>query len=271
MSDTASPVIMTCFARSGGTLLNQCLSALPNTMIFSEISPFRSREGVPHLKSQASDWYDIQLRSSTFRECIQELITIAGRTGKYLILRDWPVRCFEGSGKSGDPSPPNRLVLPEYLPPGLSVKSFAFLRDAYDVYLSRKWGLGFPKRYLKYVEAVQDASIPIFLYEDFCRKPGPTLQRICDSTGLQYDPVFLETFESETKVTGDISLGAQSRGRQITGITVLQRRFPLPQRIHELAFNPALREANRRMGYPTGYFQRPIAWPWQAQASSISG
>lgn len=271
MKQTESIVIMTCFARSGGTLLNQCLATLPGTLMFSEVSPLRPKQGVPQLKQQALEWYNLSLSGTSFTECVSELAEEAAQRGKTLVLRDWPLRCFEGRNES-DTDTPDRLVIGDYLPDDLTPCFFAFMRDAYDVYLSRRWGKGFPHRYLNYVQAIGESGMPFFRYEDFCHDPEKTLKAICAETGLTFTSAALTNFSEQTQVTGDVSLGNESRGQRAgQRITEFPRRLPLPDRVVEMITSSALREANRQFGYSPTYFSRAIAWPWAHEEDSTRG
>jgi hypothetical protein len=269
MSEPSPIVVMTCFARSGGTLLNQCLSALPDTMMFSEVSPLRPGGGVPHLHHQASEWYGITLKETSFTDCLRELHAIATGRQQHLIIRDWPLRCFEGTSP-GKSETPGKLVLPDFMPSGIPLRPFAFVRDAFDVFLSRAWGRGFPRRYRRYVSALLDAAMPRFTFEAFCQDPQTVMRGICEVTGLPFDPSFEEEFRRETRVTGDISLGSRSRGQRAKGIIELPRRLPSRRRLGELLFSRELREANRMLGYSPSYFSRPLMLPGR-RYSSTSG
>lgn len=260
---------MTCYARSGGTLLNQCLLAIPGHMILSEISPLRHHEGVPHLRQQAADWYGIVLQETSFTDCIRELHEHAVARNQQLILRDWPLRCFEGVGPES-PDAPGKLVLKDHLPPEIPIKSFAFVRDTYDVFLSRPWGKGFLSRYLSYVKCLLQSEMPRFHYEEFCKKPKTVFKEICDYTGIVYNPDFVKAFNQQKNVTGDISLGHLSRGQQCDEISVLPRRIPTLTQLKEMTGTSALREANHLLGYSTHYFSKNISWPWRRNPTSPS-
>ena len=75
-----SIIVMICFARSGGTILNQCLGSLPGVVIMSEVNPLgggkgKGAESYRTIKSQAKNWYGIDLISDedNFVECAIEL------------------------------------------------------------------------------------------------------------------------------------------------------------------------------------------------------
>jgi hypothetical protein len=233
-------------------------------MVFSEISPLRKENGVPALYQQAKEWYGITLTEKDFTGCIRELHQQAHQQQKQLILRDWPLRCFEKASPDS-PEPPGKLILPDYMPPEIPFNSFAFIRDTYDVFLSRPWGTGFLGRYLRYANSLIDSGMPCFRYEDFCREPENVMRAICDSIGLQFNADFVNGFSNQHKVTGDVSLGTLSRGQGTGGAIVsMPRRLPTIQQLIQVSTSKELRAANRLFGYPTRYFSRPIAWPWKS-------
>ena len=81
-----SVILMICFARSGGTILNRCLGSLPNVVMMSEVNPLGGGVGVGGNKNsfttvaeQAKHWYQLELESKTFAENIIELEKICER------------------------------------------------------------------------------------------------------------------------------------------------------------------------------------------------
>ncbi len=71
--------VMLCYARSGGTVLNQCLGSLPDTVVISEVNPLGGGSGARDQKpsrtvrEQALNWYGIELRTENFADCVVEL------------------------------------------------------------------------------------------------------------------------------------------------------------------------------------------------------
>ena len=67
-------MLMFCFLRSGGTLLNRCLGCLPNTIVLSEVNPLGGGTGAAVQATtpfeQARKWYGIELKSSDFTRAI---------------------------------------------------------------------------------------------------------------------------------------------------------------------------------------------------------
>ena len=88
-------IVMICYARSGGTVLNKCLGSLPNVVMLSEVSPIGGgwgKEGPDSfttVKEQAKNWYQIELSSDDFVENIVELEKFCNDNKLYLVVRDW--------------------------------------------------------------------------------------------------------------------------------------------------------------------------------------
>jgi len=64
-----SIIVMICFARSGGTILNQCLGSLPNVVMLSEVHPLvenwsSGKVSVPKVKYQTKNCYQIDLSAN---------------------------------------------------------------------------------------------------------------------------------------------------------------------------------------------------------------
>ena len=114
-----SIVMMICFARSGGTILNQCLGSLPGVRMPSEVHPLlgnRSKGTKPQrtIKHQAKNWYQIDLQSDGFVENALELEEICQRSGRSLIIRDWTYAGYFPFCKN-PPLVPNKLLSLEIL------------------------------------------------------------------------------------------------------------------------------------------------------------
>ena len=72
-----SVVVMICYARSGGNLLNKCIGSLPNVVMLSEVNPISDScdccgQG-KQIRCQAKEWYGVDLDSNSFSEKILEL------------------------------------------------------------------------------------------------------------------------------------------------------------------------------------------------------
>jgi hypothetical protein len=245
-------IIMLCYARSGGTVLNQCLGSLPNVIILSEVNPQGSGSGrgkisYKTVREQAKNWYQIDLKSDEFAEGILELESICAERGKHLIVRDWTYVNF-----IPDSNAPNRLLTLEALAGKCELTPFAFVRNAIDVWISLRCPepqVFFPA-YLRYVKAITERELPIFKYEDFCQNPEKVLRGICEVTGLEYTEAY-KNYSQFDKVHGDIQI--LSRGRQQGSIKPLRRKLIAREKIAAVEQCPEMVEANRLLGYPTAY------------------
>ena len=180
-----SVVVMMCFARSGGTLLNQCLGCLPQVVVLSEVHPLGGGRGrgpvwFDTVKDQAREWYQIDVKSDNFAEGVQELEQICELTARQLVVREWTFINFMPYENNGW-NPPNRLLTLEALEKKCEVIPFAFVRDSIDVWISHGSPAAddFFEQYLRYVETLCAKKIPIFKYEDFCKNPAVILRDLC--------------------------------------------------------------------------------------------
>ena len=260
---------MVCFARSGGTILNQCLGSLPSAVIMSEVNPLGGGKGIGPksyrtIKSQAKNWYGIDLGSDddNFVKSALELEGICRSSNKQLIIRDWTYVNFMPA-KENDYVPPQRLLTVEGLQDKCNLMPFAFVRDAIDIYISFLKHIEIsdfdPKKffshYLRYVKALLDSNISLFRYEYFTLDPENTMKDICESTGLQYSPSFKD-FYRFNKVNGDIQFGKSSRGLRKKDIKPLARKTISEDQIKALNQDNKMIQANRLLGYPTSYGER---------------
>jgi hypothetical protein len=255
-------VVMLCFARSGGTVLNQCLGSLPNVLMLSEVNPLGGgwgREGensYTTVKTQAKQWYQIDLTAEHFGSAVLELGDICKDRSLDLVVRDWSFVNFVPCSDNGW-NPPNRFLTLEALEDKCRVIPFAFVRNAIDVWLSRGGPMeAFFGYYLRYVKSIVKRGITVFKYEDFCEEPGTAIRRICGFTGLKYSESY-KNYAAFNKVNGDVQNPFVSRGGRLGEIRRLPRRDLAGDRIAELNRNADMIEANSLMGYPDSYQEVP--------------
>lgn len=251
-------VVMVCFARSGGTVLNQCLGCLPGVVVLSEVNRLGGGAGVgpvscQTVQDQAWAWYGIRLAQPSFAEGIWELDRVCESSSRRLVVRDWTyVEFMPTVENKGRPS--GRLATLDDLEQRGSVVPFAFVRDAIDVWISR----GCPPTdaffdgYLRYVQALVQRRVPIFKYERFCLDPDGVMRRLCGQCGLDYSDAYRK-HQSFTRVNGNVQLGTESRGIQQGQIRPLARRWISPERVRSVNRSKAMIQANRLLGYPPFY------------------
>ena len=254
--------VMIAFARSGGTVLNQCLGSLPDVVIMSEVNPLgggwgkKQEYSLTSVQEQAKHWYQIELGSKGFVDSVLELEQICTENNKHLILRDWTFSNFMPHSVN-DFNPPNKLLTLEALRGKCHLIPFVFVRDAIDVWISR----GTPpvdeffKRYRRYIEAIDD--LPIFKYETFCRQPEEIINGICDLTGIKYSKAWSDFQEFET-VHGDIQSSQVSRGVRQGKIQPMPRKRVPRERIQEVNNCQDMVTANKLLSYPTSFDGRPL-------------
>ncbi len=260
-----SITVMICFSRSGGTVLNRCLGSLPNVVIMSEVNPVGGGKGSGEVnystvKDQAKHWYGIDLKSEGFTENILELYNYCVDNGKHLIIRDFPYINFVPSPLNNK-NASNSFSTLEALNGKVDLKHFAFVRDSIDSWVS--FGAKKPRKYFryykKYVQAVIDADMPFFKYEDFCTDTDETMKAICNYAGLEYSESY-KNYGSFTTVNGDVGFQDSysntkggSRGLKEDSIKLLPRRRIMFKSIFQLNRNKDMIESNKLFGYPTYY------------------
>jgi len=249
-------VVMICFARSGGTVVNQCLASLPGVVMLSEVNPLgggwgkEGRDSPQTVKAQAKQWYDIDLEANDFIESILELEAICAKDGRYLVIRDWPFVNFVAH-ESNRNSPPNRLLTIEALAEKTEIIPFVLVRDAIDVWASRGNSPDefFPS-YLQFAQAVE--GMKFFKFEDFGRRPGEVIRQICEYSGLPFSDAW-SNYASYLKVSGDVQVKGGSRGARQSWIKPLRRRRKSSSEIRAVNASPEMKAANEIFGYPTSY------------------
>ena len=253
-------IVMICFARSGGTILNQCIGSLPNVVMLSEVNPLGvggGKDSCRTIREQAKHWYIIDISSVDFAESIIELEKHCTTTGKHLVVRDWSYINFIPNDLN-DLDPPRRLLILEHLGKRCKVIPFAFVRDAIDVWISR----GMPRMgeffeyYSDYINEILTRSIRIFKYEDFCRNPAKLIRGICEYTGLDFSESFWG-YSSFEKVNGDVQVPGGSRGQRKKEIRPLPRKIIPKSVIAKLNHCEKMKECNRLLGYPVSYYDLP--------------
>jgi hypothetical protein len=248
------------FARSGGTLINRCLGAIPGNLVLSEVNPHGA---VVPVEVQARDWVGL-LRPEEFDafsrkgygEKLRVLAETAGREGRHLVVRDWTTLNFMPRAFFEYHHPSTLLEQDLYLARcGLEFHSAVVVRRAPAVYesivrtfdhLAHLEVTEFGASYLAYAQAV--AGRPVVQFEEFCRQPQRELERLCGWLGIAYSSTFLEGFSTFDRCTGDNRLATASRAGRSRQIEVL------PESGNDPAWtrasrDPACRAADEIFGY----------------------
>ena len=253
-------IIILNFSRSGGTLLSRSIGMLPNVILLSEINTHlgastRNKSISSHnaVIEQVYNWYGIEVSGDSLKEVILNLLKICEQKHKQLIIRDWTYMDFR-SNISNNWKPKYKFSLIDEIGEISSIKTFAFVRNAIDIYLS----LGvknietFSSEYLLYVNELCKAGIKYIKYEDFVIDPINTMKEICNLTTLEYSNKVLD-FQKNDKITGDNQLGNVSRGYNLFSIKKLPRKWVNYKKRNLIDKNKDLQEANRLLGYKVYY------------------
>jgi len=247
-----APIIfLFCFARSGGTMLNRCLSNIDELVVLSEVHPINDVVDRGTLSVsiawQAQKWYGINIKSTGYVDQIYELKNWCDNHGKYLVIRDWSYIDYAAHSVNQN-NPSNKSSGFLLLKKHFEVRSFAFVRDAIDVGLS----CGLDHRtaaYKQFIGYLIDQNIPIFKYEDFCSHPDATLRAIGETLNIATSSTWL-AIPTSCNITGDTSV---SRGNVRTSVVKMRRKYVSVSIRGEINQNTNIAEANRLLGYPLKY------------------
>jgi len=217
----------------------------------SEVNPLgggwgkEGRNSYTTIKAQAKHWYDIELNcdKNDFVGCALELSAKC----KYFILRDWSFVNFAPHAYNQNLPSFSFLTL-NSLKGKCVLKPFAIVRNAVDVYLSRKGLLSeFVTSYCAYVNEIVNNNIPIYKYENFCDDPEYVLRMLCEYLNIPFDIICLN-YQKFTNVNGDVQ--SVSRGQLQNKIAPLARMKVQDGRVFDaISRQLALKKANSLLGY----------------------
>ena len=220
---------MHCFARSGGTLLNRCFVAMPNTIVMSEVNPLGGGGGpnaLYNIQLQAKEWYGIDIQSNDFFESVKQMDLFCEKAKKNLIIRDWSFVNFVPCAHNKY-NPPCSIQTIK-LSTDMGFTSFAFVRNAIDVWLSMKYS---PKKFFdpsllhlyEFIKELKNKKVMMFKYEDFCSNPDIVMKKICAYLHMKYSDNY-KNYNNEWRVNGDVVYKNTSRGILAGSILLLSRR-----------------------------------------------
>lgn len=253
------------FACTGGTLISKCVSALPNTILLSEIDPLSTLAWLePQGRSYAyANNYptfrptdlllglrvnpravEEEVIAEVFAASVAALQRSLGRTGLVPVIRDHPHSQF-----CSDVDPDTRPTVAEIIARELPVLSVVTVRHPLDSFLSMDtlgWRHFAPftldeyaRRYALFL--ARHGTAPIVRYEDFTTSPEPTLARLAEHLALPFSPVALEVFPM-ISISGDSGRGGNQIGTR--------PRRPVPEAIRESCrTSPLYAELCARLGY----------------------
>jgi hypothetical protein len=251
------PFLLINYARSGGTLLNRMFGAYPNTIVLSEVNAkgcAYNPEGLPMptVKDQIRNYYNIEIQNTDFAKAIHELNTIAFKTNKTLIIRDWTYIDFNPISLY-NATPTYKL---ETLHDLNIVKPIplALIRDTIDVWISHKCpDLDlFLSNYYKYLKELKKNKIKVFKYENLTTNPIKEFKKICQHLAIPFIDVSA-TYHTFNKVNGDSNKQMNSRGYDLKRIKQFKRKAIPLNKIKEINNHPLMLKCNKLFDYPTRY------------------
>lgn len=224
--------------RTGGTLFNKCLLALPDTVVLSEIHPFGHAIRSPF--EQADRWFHLfgeaeidhirGLRAIPFDEMIGLIAERAAAAGKALVIRDWSHVDFTPVELGLDPS--FRLTTAMALADRFDIRQVATVRHPADQWLSMLdlydhngvdlWGHLDP--FFEGVARFHEATgaLPRFRYEDLVDAPLQVIEELAHGLALPFDDGFVEkVWGHETSIS---TANVGTRGVAMQGFGKLRRR-----------------------------------------------
>jgi hypothetical protein len=251
--------VMLNYSRSGGTLLTRMIGMLPNIAIVSEINPQRGIDtnnvdidASTAVRRQMLDWYGADLPEGDFVSTVVGAVSWSRERGRQFVLRDWTqidYRHYPGNSRG----PSGRLTVLDVLSKEFKITSFALVRDAIDVYISRKGEINsFAEEYNRYVRSLIEKQVRIFRYEDLVADPFNFMQELCRYCGWEYADSWRD-YNSNFRCTGDIQLGMKSRGIRQAAIRPLRRKWLDTDERSAIEGCEPLMEANRLLDYPQSY------------------
>jgi hypothetical protein len=243
-------ILLLNYSRSGGTLLSSILGKFDNVVLVSEVNP--TANATSSVKEQVKDWYGIEIANGSYTEMITELNEYCLLHNKTLVIRDFSFVDFTPHALNGF-EVMNRFSSIQELKNTIPLKVFSFVRNAFDIWISRNCPPHFSIGYLNYVEQLISLQIPIFKYEDFCNNSETELAKICDFIGIKYNKQHLQTPNNYQNITGDNLMKAQSRGRLLNQITPLKRKQIPRLWIKKISTDLPLKKANKLLSYDPNF------------------
>jgi len=250
--------IISCFARSGGTMLNRWLLTSEDVIVLSEVNPANEGYGKIQqtVKWQAKEWYGIEINKEGYIDQIIDLYRWCTQHQKYLVIREWPYIDFMPCGLN-DQKPVGVCSTYEMLKSKVPVRIIAFVRDSIDVYLSLRDAhpdiSDFMLHYNNYIDYLCKNHIDCVKYEDFCRSPHEVGLSICEKLLLPPVTNLNVKLERNARLTGDTLV---SRGNVSSDILILNRKYISRTLRNRLNKNIFMKRANEALAYPITYESR---------------
>lgn len=263
----SSFILMLCYARSGGTLLNQILGNLENVIVLSEVSSFgggwgeRKGDSYTTIKDQLYHWYGVEIEEGGFEEELKSAIEYCTENKVHLVLRDWSFSSFYRIPQNNyrPPMALQTLEICKKLHP--EVRAFGLIRHPLDIWLSR--GEEEPDIFLNsygaFVNALMRAEVPLIKYEDLCQAPFKTMEALCGFMGIGA-PLKVDDFYLFDKVNGDVQSEA-SKERHFSAASTIARKCRQPNsliKMKRLLGHPSYKEICKLLSYQPLYSRVPF-------------
>lgn len=245
-------------ARSGGTVIAQCVGALPGVALLSEIHPAGARFIDPY--RQAQEWYGLLTAAEAarfaadpealFLEAIRLVDARAQAQGLTLVLRDWSHLDFIGLPHLTAPT--GRRGLTEAVAALYAIRETCTVRHPIDQWQSTRRLAGVRGRvqladflagYRRFAELA--VELGFLRFEDFVAAPEAAMRILAERLDLAYDPIFLERWADNDKVTGDRPAPDKRR----TAIAPPRRRPLEPGLLEQFESHPDYAPALALLGY----------------------
>ncbi len=247
--------VIYCFARSGGTLLNQCLGCHPTNAVLSEINPAGSYFDALW---QAEHWLGLLNKGNKnaieplpYDGQVAALARLSTKAGRRLIVRDWTALNFLIDVMKGI-EPSGVLEQEHYLArTGLGLRRVVLSRRAESVFHSLRARIPqflkldaetFGQAYLAYAQAV--CNYPVVHLTDFTSDPKPRMRRICDLLDAAYEDDFPDKFSEYSFCTGNTTLAVET-------FSSTQREIAQVLPPDGAPSHPLFEEADKLLGYDT--------------------
>jgi len=209
-------------ARTGGTIINRCLGCMQATVMFSELHPGHTQQGSFSPIQQARQWFDLisaeeqtTLRALALQDgpggfvrTIELIEERTRRNGLHVLIREWSHADFI---RTPNTKPVFRSRMVDVLGGMFALRRAAVVRHPLDQWRSMQ---DYPMSrertsladYLNGHRRFAEMAVEVGLvrYEDFCSEPAGTLQRLCSSLGIPFDPSFSERWVHYDRLTGDV-------------------------------------------------------------------
>lgn len=250
------PILMICFARSGGTLLSRILKTNTDNIILSEIGTklgISSQNDVLSsslaIKDQLSNWYKISVNGNNTSEIIKNLNDFCIKNNRRLIIRDWVYNDYVPN-KYNHFKPSNLLTSYYNYKKILSnLNIFALVRNPIDILLSMDEDINhFSNFYLEYAKDLIRNNIRIFRYENLASNTADTIIHINKFTGnaINHKSSLWNTI---SQITGDVQSGFTSRGNRSKNIIKFKRKWISSSKRVLINNNQKLKYLSTAFGY----------------------